>query len=247
MNETPESFSYTGNELENFAIAVNWKEYWSSQIEPYLGQDVLELGAGIGATARALNHRSYRSWLGLEPDETMCEVIESQLKQGGLPSTYQIRHGTSTNLAADERFDTMLYIDVLEHIEQDREELERVTPHLVDGGHIIIVAPAHNFLFTDFDKKIGHHRRYDKGLLRAVVPADMYIREMRYLDSVGMLASLANKLILKSDTPKPAQIKLWDSVMVKASRWIDPLTFHQIGKSIVCVLQKKTSASRSST
>lgn len=238
MHENTESFSYTGNELESFAIAVNWKAYWSSQIDPYLGQDILELGAGIGATARALNHRSYRSWLGLEPDKNMCEVIESQLGQGVLPSTYQIRHGTSTSLNANDRFDTVLYMDVLEHIEHDREELERVTGHLVDGGHIVIVAPAHNFLFTSFDKKIGHHRRYDKGLLRAIVPANLNIRKMHYLDSVGMLASLANKLILKSDTPKLAQIKLWDSVMVRASRWIDPLTGHQIGKSIVCILQK---------
>lgn len=61
-----------------------------------------------------------------------------------------------------------------------------------------------------------------------------------------MLASLANKLILKSDTPKPAQIKLWDSVMVRASRGIDPLTFHQIGKSILCVLQKNTGTSGTS-
>lgn len=247
MNENPESFSYTGNELENFAIAVNWKAYWSSQIEPYLGQDVLELGAGIGATARALNHRRYRRWLGLEPDKTMCEVIESQLGKGDLPSAYQIRHGTSINLDAHERFDTALYIDVLEHIEQDREELERVNQHLVEDGHIVIVAPAHNFLFTDFDKKIGHHRRYDKTLLRSIVPAGMDIREMRYLDSVGMLASLANKLILKSDTPNRAQIQLWDSVMVRASRWVDPLLFHQLGKSIVCILQKKTNAIEAAT
>jgi SAM-dependent methyltransferase len=239
MNADLEAFSYSGNELKNFAAAVNWKAYWSRQIEPYLGQDVLELGAGIGATARALNHRSYRNWLGLEPDKAMCELIESDLDQGDLPSSYQIRHGTSTSLNGDERFDTILYIDVLEHIEHDREELERVTGHLADGGHIVIVAPAHNFLFTSFDKKIGHHRRYDKGLLSAIVPANLRIRKMHYLDSVGMLASLGNKLILKSDTPKLAQIKLWDSVMVRASRWVDPLTGHQIGKSIVCILQKK--------
>lgn len=246
MNEKSESFSYSGNELEQFASAVNWKAYWSSQIEPYLGQDVLELGAGIGATARALNHKSYRNWLGLEPDKAMCELIKSGLGQGDLPSAYQIRHGTSTSLDNGERFDTILYIDVLEHIEHDREELERVTGHLLDGGHIVIVAPAHNFLFTDFDKKIGHHRRYDKSLLRTIIPDNLNIRKMHYLDSVGMLASLANKLILKSDTPKLAQIKLWDSVMVRASRWIDPLTGHQIGKSIVCILQKKPDNMRTS-
>lgn len=238
MSEKPESFSYSGNELENFAQAVNWKAYWSSQIDPYLGQEVLELGAGIGATAKALSHRHYRSWLGLEPDQQMCDVIRSQMGQGGFPASYQIRQGTSNSLDAVERFDTVLYIDVLEHIENDSEELARVSGHLVDGGHIVIVAPAHNFLYTDFDKRIGHYRRYQKGMLRAIVPAGMHVRKMHYLDSVGMLASLANKLILRSDMPKLTHIKFWDTVMVGASRWVDPLIGHRIGKSIVCILQK---------
>jgi SAM-dependent methyltransferase len=238
MPDHTEAFAYSGNELETFAVAVNWKAYWSSQIDPYLGQDVLELGAGLGATARALNHRRYRQWLGLEPDKGMCAVVQAQQAQGQLPAVYQIRNGTSLDLAPAELFDTILYIDVLEHIEHDREELERVSAHLVPGGHIVIVAPAHNFLFTDFDKKIGHHRRYDKALLRAAVPAALRIKKLHYLDSVGMLASLANRLVLKSDTPKLSQIRLWDSVMVRASRWIDPLTGHRLGKSIVCILEK---------
>lgn len=238
MSASTEEFAYSGNELENFAAAVNWKAYWSNQIEPYLGQDVLEIGAGIGATAKTLNHRSYRSWLGLEPDKRMCAVIESELGQAALPQGYQIRNGTSLDLGAQEQFDTILYIDVLEHIEHDGEELERIAGHLKDNGHIIVLSPAHNFLFTDFDKKIGHYRRYDKRLLRAAVPMSLRIKKMHYLDSVGMLASLANKLILKSDTPKLAQIKLWDSLMVRASRWVDPLTGHQLGKSIVCILCK---------
>lgn len=240
MPTSPDAFSYSGNELENFSAAVHWKAYWASEIAPFLGNEVLELGAGLGATARALNHRPYRKWVGLEPDPGMCHQVKQRLGQGDLPAGYDIRHGTSSDLGADERFDTILYIDVLEHIEHDREELQRVAHHLVDGGHIVIVAPAHNFLYTEFDRKIGHHRRYNKALLRAAVPASLRITKMHYLDSVGMLASLANRLILKSDSPSAGQIRLWDSVMVRASRWVvDVLTLHQLGKSIVCILEKE--------
>ena len=238
MSESLSAFSYSGEELEVFARAVNWKAYWSRQIEPYLGHCILELGAGLGATALALNHVACDRWLGMEPDETMYRLIAGRLTQSRFPDGYQIRHGTSANLRDTERFDTILYIDVLEHIQDDREELTRVSRHLDVGGHIVIVAPAHNFLYTPFDRKIGHHRRYDKRLLTGIVPSGMSIRRMYYLDSVGMLASLANRLVLKSDTPTEAQIRLWDSVMIRASRWIDPLTFHRFGKSIVCVLQK---------
>lgn len=237
MPDHTETFVYSGNELEIFAAAVNWKAYWSSQIRPYLGDEVLELGAGLGATARALNHKPYRRWLGMEPDKTMCDTVQAQ--QGrGMPAGYQIRSGTSADLAPDERFDTVLYIDVLEHIEDDRAELERACAHLVPGGHLIIVAPAHNRLYSDFDKKIGHHRRYDKAMLRAIVPTPLNVKQLHYLDSVGMLASLSNKLVLKSDSPSLAQIRLWDSVMVRASRWVDVLTGHRLGKSIVCILEK---------
>ena len=75
-------------------------------------------------------------------------------------------------------------------------------------------------------------------MLRAIVPHELRIRMMQYLESVGMLASMANKLLLRSDSPSPAQVRVWDSVMVRMSRLTDPLTGFRLGKSIVCVLQK---------
>ena len=238
--EQPEAqeFVYSGTELELFAAAQNWKGYWRREIDPFLGQQVLEPGAGIGATARTLNHRSYGGWLGLEPDATMCRVVEAAIAGGRLSANHAIVCGTSHDLKEQDRFDTVLYIDVLEHIEDDGAELQRVAQHLMPGGHIIIVSPAHNFLYTPFDRKIGHFRRYDRAMLKAILPRGLTIERMRYLDSVGLLASLANKVILKSDTPKASQILFWDSVLVRASLWVDRLTFHRLGKSILCVMKK---------
>jgi 2-polyprenyl-3-methyl-5-hydroxy-6-metoxy-1,4-benzoquinol methylase len=232
------TFIYSGTELDLFATARHWKSYWTQVIDPYLGQHVLELGAGIGANAQALQHRRYARWLSVEPDAAMVELMKQGIAQGRLSPSHEAVCGTSLDLSRDERFDTILYLDVLEHIEDDHAELQRVSGLLQPGGHIVVLAPAHNFLYTPFDKKIGHFRRYGKAMLRAIVPQELRIRRMQYLDSVGMLASLANKLLLRSDSPSPAQVRLWDSVMVRMSRLTDPLTGFRLGKSIVCVLQK---------
>jgi SAM-dependent methyltransferase len=239
-SEADSTFSYTGKELENFLAAVNWKTYWSSQIQPFLGNDVLELGAGIGATVLALNYNNYRRWVAVEPDKEMCAILERLSINKSFGSGFEIVNGTSASLRNDDIFDTILYIDVLEHIEDDASELAIVCSHLAEGGHLIIVAPAHDFLYTSFDKKVGHYRRYNKTMLYSITPSKMVTKKFRYLDSVGLFASLANKFFLKSDTPSEKQIQFWDKFMVRTSRVTDIVTGYTIGKTIVYILQKKT-------
>lgn len=233
-----DDFEYSGSELSLFEYANNWKAYWSKQILPFVGDSVLEVGAGIGATAKTLGAHQYKSWVCLEPDLKLCDEIRKKINTGTLPGFIDIRAITTEKLDPDEKFDTILYIDVLEHIKDDRGELERVSNNLVDGGTVIIVSPAHNFLYSEFDSKIGHYRRYNSKMLRSIIPNGMRVIKMRYLDSVGLFASLANKLILKSANPTRKQILLWDRAMVTASRLIDPLLAYRAGKSIICVLEK---------
>lgn len=75
----------------------------------------------------------------------------------------------ATTLAAlprDSRFDTILYIDVLEHIADDRAELVEAARRLNPGGYLVVLSPAHQWLFTAFDAAIGHVRRYTAKSLR---------------------------------------------------------------------------------
>lgn len=229
-------FEYSGSELSLFEHANNWKSYWSNQISPYIGKSILEVGAGIGATAKTLHSKKYKTWVCLEPDEKLCDEIKRKIKSGTLPSL-DVRCGTTKNLDLHEKFDTILYVDVLEHIKNDQSELVIASKHLAAGGKIIIISPAHNFLYSEFDAKIGHYRRYNKKMLRAIIQNGMRIREIRYLDSIGMLASLANKLILKSANPSHKQIQFWDRFLVTASRLVDPLIRYRLGKSILCVIE----------
>jgi cyclopropane fatty-acyl-phospholipid synthase-like methyltransferase len=231
------NFHYVGSELETFAAAATWKAYLAAQIRPFLGADVLEVGAGIGSTARAFCTSDQRSWTSLEPDAAL--TAQAQRLAHALPpgARYDARIGTVVDLLADEHFDSILYIDVLEHIERDADELAAARSHLRTGGHLIVLSPAHQWLFTAFDGAIGHFRRYDASTLQAVVPPDMRAVRLRYLDCVGMCASLANKTLLRQAMPTARQIKLWDRGMVSLSRRLDPLLGFRIGKSILGVWQ----------
>lgn len=235
LSDEMPAFSYAGSELDLFAKAVAWKAYWATALRPYIGERVLDVGAGLGATARLLNHFPCRHWLALEPDPHHVCRMQAELAAGRMGGSCETRVGTLEALAADESFDTVLYIDVLEHIESDRDEIARAAAHLNPGGYLVALAPSHNWLYSPFDQAIGHFRRYDSASLQALTPRSLEPERFFYLDSVGMLASLANRLFLKQAQPSAAQIGFWDKAMVPMSRVFDPLTGYRVGKSIVGV------------
>jgi SAM-dependent methyltransferase len=233
--------AYVGDELDLFAQAAHWKRYWSARIGRRVTGRVLDVGAGLGATARVFaRHTGIESYLAVEPDPELAAAI-AQLPQAQVPTAFEARCGTLAQVDGAARFDTILYIDVLEHIEDDRGELERAATHLSDEGRIVVLAPAHQFLYSPFDAAVGHFRRYDRATLRAALPSSLRVERMEYLDSVGLLASLANRLVLRSALPTRAQIALWDGWMVPASRFVDVLLMRRAGKSIVAVLRKAAS------
>ncbi|QQP92903.1 class I SAM-dependent methyltransferase (plasmid) [Skermanella sp. TT6] len=228
-------FSYAGSELELFRSAERWKTYWGSRLGGYVTGRVLEVGAGIGGTTEVLVTGRAIEWVCLEPDPALSDRLRRSVDAGRLPDRCRVVTGTVADLGAEDRFDTVLYIDVLEHIEDDRAELARAAARLEPGGHLIVLAPAHQFLFTAFDREIGHYRRYDRKSLLALEPPGLRMATAFYLDSVGMLASLGNRLLLRSSMPTAGQIRLWDRMMVPLSRGLDPLLRRSLGKTVVAI------------
>jgi ubiquinone/menaquinone biosynthesis C-methylase UbiE len=234
-----EQYSYPGQELAFFEKAVNWKSYFSYYIKPYIGKNVLEVGSGIGATTSLLNDGTANEWTLLEPDEAMLNILKEKLNTHLQFSNCTLLNKTTGELDANRKFDAIIYIDVLEHIEDDRKEIETATNLLEKNGHLIILSPAYNFLFSPFDKAIGHYRRYTASSLKSVMPAELDLIKMNYLDSVGFFASFANKLFLKQSYPSEKQIRMWDNYMIPISRWTDKIFFHSFGKSILGIWRKK--------
>jgi len=209
--------AYMGGELKLFARAGHWKRYWISQLRPYIQGAVIEVGAGIGAN-----------------------TLRGQLTETPLEPCTEVVTGTLDALDPADRFDSILYIDVLEHIEDDRGELERAAHHLAPGGHLIVLAPAHAWLFSPFDQAIGHFRRYTARDLGGLTPPGVRLATAFYLDSVGLLASAANRLLLRQSLPSTRQIQVWDSLMVPCSRLLDPFTGYRAGKSVVAVWERSS-------
>jgi 2-polyprenyl-3-methyl-5-hydroxy-6-metoxy-1,4-benzoquinol methylase len=233
-----ENGKYIGNELELFEHAKHWKNYFHSLIRPYIKGDVLEVGAGIGGTTAQLCDGTQNKWICLEPDTDLIKEFKERQKNGGIPSMCTISSNYLSEVPSDELFDAILYMDVIEHIEDDAGELDQAMKHLKEGGALIVLVPAHQFLYTPFDKKIGHFRRYSRSRLKSAVPKQLKEVGVRYLDSTGLLASLANKLFLKSDMPSAPQIKFWDRFMVPLSRFTDRITFFSLGKSVLGIWRK---------
>ena len=93
-----------------------------------------------------------------------------------------------------------------------------------------------------FDAAIGHARRYSRGTLRDAVPPGLVCERLDYLDSVGMLASLGNRLLLRAAQPTAGQIALWDGVMVPLSHVLDPLLMRRVGKSVLGIWRREEGA-----
>ena len=231
-------FTYIGTELELFAQAKNWKNYLRFLLRKYIKGHVLEVGAGIGSNTKLLSNSDYSKWLCLEPDPELFQVLEQVIASHGIINCH-VQNGTVDSLNEQQVFDSILYIDVLEHIEDDVEQVIKASQHLKVDGNLIVLGPAHQWLFTPFDAAIGHYRRYNKQMLKRVVPDDLEIIKLAYLDCVGLLASLANKLVLKQSQPTLKQIKVWDKFMVPISRRLDPAIGYRLGKSIILVGRKR--------
>jgi hypothetical protein len=231
-------YKYIGEELDLFAAATVWKSYVRRQVGPYLGREVLEVGGGHGGTTRVFCTPEFTRWVCLEPDAALASRLSAAIEAKELPSCCSLVVGTLDDVRGQEPFDSLIYIDVLEHIEDDRGEMARAAEFVRPGGHVVVLSPAHQWLFTPFDEAIGHYRRYSKASLRAVGPPGMDLVRLSYLDSVGLLASLGNRLMLKQSSPNPRQIAVWDKGMVPVSRVLDPVIRHTVGKSVLGVWRK---------
>jgi len=236
VNQT--HYQYIGNELELFAAATNWKKYVTKLVRPYISGSVLEAGAGIGTNTLYFINDSTTHWLLLEPDDQFSYTLTELVKEKKMPAACEVFKGYTADLATTKQFDCIIYIDVMEHIEQDRSEMESATRLLKTDGFLIVLSPAHQFLMSPFDRAIGHYRRYTKKSLSAIANEQLKLTKMIYTDSIGFFASLANKLLLQQKYPTKKQIHFWDTWMVPLSVVIDKLLFFKAGKTVIGVWKK---------
>ena len=232
------SFAYVGTELDVFALAENWKRYYGSFSR--LSSRATSSRWAPGSAPR--HARSATGPPGAGPASSRTPVWREgsarRSPPAPCPAVAARRPRDVSSLPAEDLYDTILYIDVLEHIADDRAELAAAALHLKPGGRLAVLSPAHAWLFTPFDAAIGHHRRYTRKTLAALAPPSLVLERLDYLDSAGLLLSLGNRLFLKSAHPTAAQILLWDRRVVPVSRVLDPLLLRRAGKSVLGIWRR---------
>jgi len=231
-------YVYVGSELETFKLARNWKSYWASVLAPHVRGAVLEVGAGAGANIPYLLNPRVTRFLGLEPDGRLFATMARETSSAGPPAV-GARQGMMADLPPGERFDTIVYLDVLEHIEQDRQEVADAASLLNPGGRLVVLAPAFQQLYSEFDRAVGHYRRYTTATLTALAPPTLTLVAARYLDAFGACLSGANRLLLSKSMPSEANILLWDRWIVPLSRVADHVLQRVVGRSVVCVWERQ--------
>ena len=150
---------YQGKELENFDLAKFWRKYIYFQIKLFLKNEILEVGAGIGSFTKNYKDSFSRITL-IEPDKYNFKQLKKNLKSKNITIL-----NTSIK-KIKKKFNCILYMNVLEHIKDHEKEINFAISKLYRNGFLIILVPAHQKLFTKFDKAVGHYRRYSMNFFK---------------------------------------------------------------------------------
>lgn len=235
-------FIYSGSELDTFELAKNWKKYYLDLCKDNFSQElnVLEVGAGIGGLSSILIPQlKFKTWTLLEPDDLNFRKLEIKFSDSLQKNKLRFLHKKIEEfLKFQKNYDIILLADVLEHLYDDKKILLKLFNMLSCKGKIIIFVPAHQFIYSNFDKQIGHYRRYNFKMLKQILPRKGNIKYFKYIDSLGFFASLSNKFFLKSHNPSLSQILFWDRVIIPLSRIIDKLIRYKFGKNIYLTIYR---------
>ena len=139
----------------------------------------------------------------------------------------------------DKKFNTILYFNVLEHVKEDKLEIKTALEKLNNGGHLIVLVPAHQKIYSKLDKAVGHYKRYDIDFFKKNRFDNSKIVKLYFLDVFGYLLYYANKIFFKEETyPSNLKIFIWDKIFTPLTIVIDFLTAYKFGKNILCIYQK---------
>ena len=223
---------YPGKELEIFDKAVLWRKYIYFLVKKYIKNDLLEVGAGIGSFTK--NYKNNLENITLtELDKKNIKRLKKRFKG----SKIKIKAKLTSKLNG--KFNSILYMNVLEHIKNDKKEINISLNKLNKKGYLIILVPAHNELYTKFDKEIGHFRRYKVNFFKKLKFKNARIVKLQYLDCLGYFLYYLNKIFYKNEIyPSKTKIFIWDKFFTPLTFFFDWFLNYRFGKNVLCIIKK---------
>jgi len=232
---TNSSAEYPGKELESMSFAFNYHNWIIDELTPFLGRNVVEVGAGVGNLTTILLKKALERLYAFEPASNLFPLLKEKTREQ--VRVLAVNEFFRPELVAD-AIDSILYINVLEHIEDDSGELSMAYGALRPGGYLLLFVPALQWLFSSADASIGHFRRYYKtDLVRLVKTAGFSIEKAHYLDFTGILPWYINFVLLKNSFTS-SKVALYDKLVVPSVRIFESLIRPPIGKNLIVVARK---------
>jgi len=218
--------------LKYFDLANNYRKYQIDLIKPYMKGEILEVGPGNGQVIENFIHKNKITLI--EPEKYFFNILKKKFKKKNIKILRCKIHSLK------KKFDTILYSDVLEHINNDIDELNNAKKLLKKNGHLIIIVPAFQKLYSSFDKKVSHMKRYEKkDFFEFSKKYKVNIVLVKYFDCIGYIILIMSKFFNFNNKSTVLGIKIWNS-LIPLSKFLDKIFYSSniIGKSLICVYKK---------
>ncbi|WP_433827742.1 class I SAM-dependent methyltransferase [Actinoplanes sp. CA-015351] len=218
--------------LEGLATAVNHRRWFVELALPYLGDNPIEIGSGLGDYAIEWSEHLPRfTATEADPDrlvllkERMADYPTIDVKQMLLPAP-----------EANGQYSAAVSYNVLEHIEDHVGALSSMKDLVRPGGAVIIIVPAFMFAMSQVDIATGHIRRYTKKTLAAAfTEAGLEIEKIHYANALGLLGYYTATSIFKLAPKEGPMVKIYDSVVLPVTKAAERVVRPPFGQSVFCV------------
>jgi SAM-dependent methyltransferase len=216
--------------------APRYRRWEYDLIAPFLGRSVLEIGSGMGYFSEKLAESRRERLVLSDPDagclgrlrETFGNRSDVEVVEVALPGKVDI----------GEPVESVVAMNVLEHIEDDAQALRDLAAVVTPGGRIVLWVPAYMQLYGDFDRKVGHFRRYTPATMRAAVErAGLRVRIARPVNFLGGIAWWIAVRRGGAGKPDKRLVWLYDNVVVPTSRTLERVIRPPFGQSVLCVAE----------
>ena len=219
--------------LERFDKADLWIKYIILKIKRFLKDDILEVGAGCGSFTKSYMSNFHSITL-TDMDNNSFNLLKRNFIN---EKNVNVIKSSTKNI--DKKFNTILYFNVLEHVKEDKLEIKTALEKLNNGGHLIVLVPAHQKIYSKLDKAVGHFKRYDIDFFKKNKFENSKVIKLHFLDFFGYLLYHLNKIFFKEETyPSNLKIFIWDKIFTPFTVVVDYLTGYKFGKNILCIYQK---------
>lgn len=229
-------------DLEIMSRATNYTDWIFCKFKNFLGKRLVEIGAGIGNfTGKFLDRELV---VAVDNYKPCIEYIKNRFADNNniVPFEESI---DSPSILSLSRYspDTVVCINVLEHVEDDIAALDNMFSILTDGGKLILLVPAFQFMYGTIDRLVGHYRRYSKREIETkLVTTGFYLKSISYMNCIAPLGWFLNNCILKKQEESLSQVIIYDRFVVPWLRKIEQILIPPFGLSLVAVGEKSNAA-----